>query len=227
MLNLSPTLKDAYVVMVARILQHYEKYDADKWNRFDRLESIILADSLDDMPDMPCKGAIGCADFRKVWASVFRNFRYDGLVLSMESAHHAAFDHYLEFPNPKYTPNVLANNIIHWAANVGPPYVASEEITFVDLDKLKFQWDAGSGIKWYQYLKALATNKVIKMTVYYYDLVRLFSMDNQIQEQVLSGSAPAGANPYWFGGVKAAAAMPDALKQYIAHYEHDHSEHDH
>jgi hypothetical protein len=191
-----------YNLATAYLMQQYEKLDEELFNQFDGLGKIVWTTN---RADIPCDNAIGCAEFWNgggCYSMFYDNPRYDFFIMSMELAHKALGEFYVE--NHWTRPYARANNDVHYAANImTEPWCWYYEQGF----KILSDW--------------LLFRKPTYVTLFMYDVRHIISQSDRIAEQVRHGTAPTGPNPYW-------SAMPESqaksdMLDWLGNYDdHEH-----
>lgn len=176
--------KEIYNKAVAYLMQQYEKLDHELFNQFDGLTKIVWTTN---RANIPCPGALGCAELGTtggVYSLFYNDPRYDFFIMSMELAHRALAEYYVE--NSFSRPLARANNDVHYAANImAKPWGWYYQQGF----KVMSDW--------------VVFHKPTYITIFMYDLRHILASSDKIMDEIKSGMAPSGTNPYW-------AAMADS-----------------
>jgi hypothetical protein len=194
----NPRTRKIYNLATAYLMQQYEKLDEELFNQFDGMSRIVWTTN---RMDIPCENAIGCAELGPtggVYSMFYDDSRYDFFIMSMELAHRALAEYYVE--NHFERPYARANNDVHYAANIlEKPWCWYHQQGF----KILSDW--------------LLFRKPTYITTFLYNIRHLVQQSNTIRQQIQDGTAPRGVNPYW-------AAMPDsqARRDMIAWLGHYH-----
>lgn len=181
----NPRTKEIYNKATGFLMQQYEKLDHQLFNQFDGLTKIVWTTN---KADIPCAAALGCAELGStggVYSMFYNEPRYDFFIMSMELAHRALAEYYVE--NSFTRPYARANNDVHYAANI-----LAKPWSWYHVQGFKITSD------W------LLFRKPTFITIFQYDLRHILQNSDKIMNEIKTGNAPSGANSYF-------ATMPDSL----------------
>lgn len=140
-----------------------------------KLPSIEIYGQENKSPELIKYKALGLAFFSGKIQQVYMNDpRWDAQIWSMEHGHHVIME---ALPFKGY--NDEANNLIHYAANVGHPYIIKENVKYYPslMDRLRRRFQV-LPLQWYN------MNRILD------DMVK-------INKEIGTNTAPDGPHKYW------------------------------
>lgn len=166
--------KKQYIFILQHIAWRHESYF--NFPVSEKIKSIEVFSWDTRSQDLIANNALGLAFFDGRIQMVYANFpRFDGQIFAMEHAHHVILE---ALPWHEYADEM--NNLIHYAANVGMPYLVKDPVTYY-----ASKWD---------YLR----RNGVAMELQYYNMGKILDDMTKINEAIRQHTAPAGPHQYWY-----------------------------